>query len=376
MKTLTLKEIAQRAGVSTATVSYVINNSGHISEETRKKVQDIIRQTGYRTNKLAGSLRKNRTGLIGILVEDITVWHTPYIIDGINRLADEKNCYTILSNLQMVRKIDNSFDKLTGFQKDIDKAVQTLLGLQVDGIIYIGMHDRLMDNVLRKAGKPVVYCYCYTADGEASSVRYDNEKAEYRITRNVIDRGHQRIALIGGYVTSEPARLRRKGFLKALQEAGITLPESWDECGEYDFQKGKAAAIRILTGKDGGTKKDLLPRQERPTAMVAMNDEMALGVYNAAAELGLRIPEDLSVTGFDDAEFTQQLIPPLMTAQRPLHKMGYSALSLLLERIEDESEQVTNIIYPCRIIEGASVSDFRTGDSTVKDDRKTEENGT
>ena len=110
--------------------------------------------------------------------------------------------------------------------------------------------------------------------------------------------------------------------------------------------------------------------------MVAMNDEMALGVYNAAAELGLRIPEDLSVTGFDDAEFTQQLIPPLMTAQRPLHKMGYSALSLLLERIEDESEQVTNIIYPCRIIEGASVSDFRTGDSTVKDDRKTEENGT
>ena len=85
MKTLTLKEIAQRAGVSTATVSYVINNSGHISEETRKKVQDIIRQTGYRTNKLAGSLRKNRTGLIGILVEDITVWHTPYIIDGINR---------------------------------------------------------------------------------------------------------------------------------------------------------------------------------------------------------------------------------------------------------------------------------------------------
>lgn len=103
-----------------------------------------------------------------------------------------------------------------------------------------------------------------------------------------------------------------------------------------------------------------------------MNDEMALGVYNAAAELELRVPDDLSVTGFDDAEFTQQLIPPLMTAQRPLHKMGYSALSMLLERIEDESEQVTNIIYPCRIIEGGSVCDLRTGDGAAEDDRSSD----
>ena len=111
---MTLKEIAAKAGVSVATVSYVLNDSAKVSDETKQRVEQIIKETGYRSNILAKSLRKNRTNIIGIIVEDVTVWHTPYIIDGINELAEEKGYQTILSNLRLLSKIDDNFQDFTG----------------------------------------------------------------------------------------------------------------------------------------------------------------------------------------------------------------------------------------------------------------------
>lgn len=151
--TMTLKEIASMAGVSAATVSYVLNNTAQVSEETRKRVEKIIKETGYRSNILAKSLRTNESFLIGVIVEDITVWHTAHIIDGINEIAEARGYNTILNNLRLLSKIESQFEHISNFQKDIDKAVDVLIGMQVDGIIYVGMHDRKISHVLHDIKK-------------------------------------------------------------------------------------------------------------------------------------------------------------------------------------------------------------------------------
>ncbi|WP_277407278.1 LacI family DNA-binding transcriptional regulator [Lacrimispora xylanisolvens] len=145
---MTLKEIASMAGVSVATVSYVLNNTAQVSDETRKKVEKIIKETGYRSNILAKSLRRNESFLVGVIVEDVTVWHTAYIIDGINEIAEARGYNTILSNLRLLNKIESQFDHISNYQKDIDKALDVMIGMQVDGIIYVGMHDRKISHIL------------------------------------------------------------------------------------------------------------------------------------------------------------------------------------------------------------------------------------
>lgn len=343
---MTLKEIAAMAGVSAATVSYVLNNTAPVSEETRKRVEKIIKETGYRSNILAKSLRQNKSSLIGVIVEDITVWHTAQIIDGINEIAEARGYNTILSNLRLLSKIESQFEHISKYRKDIDKALDVMVGMQVDGVIYVGMHDRKINHVLPDIQKPVVYCYCYT-DEEGSSVRYSNEKTAYQITRLLIQNGHRRFGVINGLEGSEPAALRFKGFMQALAEAGIEIKEEQITCGDWTYEGGKKQAHKLLTGR------------EIPTAVVAMNDEMAMGVYDAARELGLAIPEDVSVTGFDNADMIQHVSPKIMTADRPLQEMGYRSMEILLENIGKVHTGDVNIILPCTLLEGASVKNIK-----------------
>lgn len=345
---MTLREIASMAGVSVATVSYVLNNTAQVSDETRQKVEKIIKETGYRSNMLAKSLRKNETHLIGVMVEDVTVWHTAYIIDGINEIAEKTGYNTILSNLRLLSKIESQFEHISKFQKDIDEALDVLLGMQVDGIIYVGMHDRKVNHILQRSKKPVVYCYCYT-DGEGSSVRYSNKKAAYELTELLIKKGHREFGVINGPESSEPAVMRFQGVRKALEEYKIPLKEEYVACGAWNYQEGKKAA-----GK-------LLDKQDYPKAIIAMNDEMAVAVYHAAAEKGLRIPEDISVTGFDNIDIGRYVSPGLTTVDRPLQEMGYRSMEILIRIIQSEKTEEINITLPCTIIERDSVKDLRCG---------------
>lgn len=342
---MTLKEIAAQAGVSTATVSYVLNGSARVSDETKRKVEKIVKETGYRSNILAQSLRKNKTSLVGVVVEDVTVWHTAYVIDGIHALAEEKGYQTILSNLRLLSKIESQFEHISKFQADIDKAVDVLLGMQVDGIIYVGMHDREIKDVLHDINKPVVYCYCYTA-GEGSSVRYSNEKAAYQITRKFLEKGHREFAVIKGSEQSEPTSMRMRGIEKALREADIVLQEKNIITGDWKYKTTRSAVQQILKSPDC------------PKAFIAMNDEMAVAVRDAAWELGLRVPEDISVSGFDNEDIVHYGQPRIVTAERPLQSMGYKSMEILLDKIENGYDGDVNITLPCTIIEGTSIKEL------------------
>lgn len=339
---MTLKEIAERAGVSIATVSYVLNGNAQISAETRMKVEKIIKETGYRSNILAKSLRKNKTSLIGVLVEDVTVWHTAYIIDGINKLAEEKGYHTILSNLRLLSKIKTQFEHISIFKDEINKALDVLLGMQVDGIIYVGMHDRDLGDILKDISKPVVYCYCYTSN-EGSSVRYSNKESCYRMTRIFLEHGHRDFAVLKGNEQSEPTHLRMKGIEKALEESGITLKEENVIEGEWDYHIARKAV------------RPLLERQQVPTAVIAMNDDMAVAVRDEAFAHNLRVPEDISISGFDNADITYYGSPKIYTVDRPLQEMGYKAMEMLLDKVNETKEEDVNIVLPCKIIEGTSI---------------------
>lgn len=343
---MTLKEIAKKAGVSTATVSYVLNDSSKVSEKTREKVMKIVEETGYKSNLLAKSLRSSRTHVLGVIVEDIQTKHTPAIIDGINEMAEKSGYQILLCNLRLLTKIGSHFQDISTYQHDIDNVVETLHSMRVDGIIYVGMHDRLIDHVLRNVGIPLVYCYCYT-NNEGSSVSYNNEKATYELTRKYIEYGHRSFGVIYGEEDSEPSQKRLSGIRKSLSEADIPLNDKFVRCGRWKFEDARICAREMLTDPDC------------PKAILALNDEMALALCNEAFTLGISIPRDLSISGFDNSDLIRYSYTKIATVEPPLGRMGYRSVELLLKKIDSEESEDVNIILPCRIIEGETIRDLR-----------------
>ncbi len=346
---MTLKEIAEKAGVSVATVSYVLNDSPKVGEATKKRVEQIIKETGYQSNFLAQSLRRNKTSLIGVVVEDITVTHTPMIIDGINDVAEKRGYQIVLNNLRLLSKIESQFEHISKFRNHIDRAVETLGRMQVDGIMYVGMHDRLIKDVLHDVNRPVVYCYCYTTGG-GSSVHYSNEKEAYQITKEFLKKGHRNFGVIKGSESSEPCVLRMKGVERALKEAGVELKPENVINGDYKYRTAYEASLKLLRRKD------------HPEAIIAVNDEMAVGCRDAARELGLAVPEDISLSGFDNADIIRYITPKITTVERPLREMGARGMTLLLDKIEKGTIEDADITLPCRIIRGESIKDLRKKD--------------
>ncbi len=340
---ITLRDIAKEAGVSATTVSYVLNGSGKVSEATRERILKIARKTGYRSNVLARSLRNNKSNMIGVIVEDVQAKMTPKIIDGINAAAEEKGYQILLSNLRLMSKIDAQFSHISAYQQDIDHAVQTLTGMQVDGIIYVGMHDRRIPHILGRIESPIVYCYCYT-QGEGSSVGYDNTDVMYRLTKQFLDKGHRTFGIIAGRSDSEPSMKRLQGIRKAMDEAGIQIDETMIRFGDWKYEKAKGIAGEMLSGEN------------RPTAIISLNDEMAFGVRDAAIQMQIRIPEDLSVSGFDFNDAVQFVTPHITTVQPQLCRMGRRAMELLTANIENTEQENVTVVLPSKIIDGDSVS--------------------
>ena len=339
---MTLKEIAERAGVSTATVSYVLNASGKVGEATREKVLRIIEETGYRSNMLAKGLRSGRSNLIGVLVEDVTAKNVPAIIDGISSAAEKCGCQTMLGNLRLLSKIDPNTDDMAAYRDEIDRAMDTFRSMRVDGVIYVGMHDRKIPHIFREDDIPLVYCYCYT-EGEGSSVCYDNMGAAYEIARRFLDAGHRKIAVMAGRKDSDPNRRRLAGIKRAIEEYGLLFSESEIYSGNWDYETSRGIALEVLR------------RENRPRAFIALNDEMAVGIRDAAAELQITIPDELSLSGFDNDDVIRYELPKITTVDRPLIRMGMRAMEILLGKVGQYNAENVNVVLPCTVVEGASI---------------------
>jgi LacI family transcriptional regulator len=343
-----IKDIAQKASVSTATVSYVLNGTGGVGEKTRKKVLQVIQELDYKPNPIAKSLKMKKTNTIGVVVEDLSIFNVPYIIDGINSYMDQQGFNLILTNMRLHKLTGRQYDSPI-FRKLAAKAIKELVDKQVEGLIYIGLHTRDVGGMMPGLSKPMVYTYCYSSQAGDYSINYDDEYAAYEATRYLIDRGHRRIAVISGVIDSVPSHDRFQGHLKAMMDSQLPFDPGHVKTGDWEVESGYRAA------------KELLLTPEPPTAFLAMNDLMAVGVMNACDELGLSIPNDVSVVGFDNREFSSFLKPALTTMELPLLELGERSAETLLGILNGKipSYAKENVKPKCKLVERGSVRDIR-----------------
>jgi len=340
---MTIKDIAREAGVSTATVSYVINGSKHVMPEKRQRILDVIAKTNYQPNRVAKSLRTKRTNIIGVLTEGILCFPTVDIINGIFEYIEKTDYQILLSDLRMLDSLFNQYDQVVHQKDKINKALSFLIfGAKVDAVIYVGMFDRDVSGILTNMNKPIVIAYSTSNDDYTCSVTYENENISTEIARYVINKGHKRIAVITGLAHTAPAQQRLKGIHKAIKEAGLILDSALVKNGDWKRESGYSCM------------KDLL-QQERsalPTAVLAMNDLMAAGAMDAIKEANLRVPEDISVVGFDNREVSEFVYPKLTTAGIDLKRLGYSAAMVATQKVSGEGEFATerNIVIPSKMI--------------------------
>lgn len=344
----TIKDIAEKAEVSTATVSYVLNNTGNISPETRKKVLKVIEALNYKPNQIAKSLKLKKTKTIGVIVEDITVFNAAEIIDGINEYAEKIGYSIILTNMRLFKMTGNNFFDIEKCSHIAMKKMDELLSNEVDGIIYIGVHPRDVTGVLTKVDKPIVYTYCYTTSEKDFAVNYDDEQASYEATKYLINLGHKKIGLISGLIDSIPTHARYTGYYRALREHNLIFDPSFIKTGDWEFESGYAMA------------KEILAQDNVPTAILAMNDLMAGGVIEACKDVGLKVPEDLSVVGFDNRELSMFYSPNLSTVDLPLHEMGTLSMEILVKVLNNQPVSVNEVKkLKCKFIKRNSVSAYK-----------------
>lgn len=341
-----IKEISKLAGVSTATVSNVLNNSPKVTQATREKVLRVIKETKYRPNTIAKSLKVKRTNTIGVISEDITVFNTPEIIDGIDEYTESCGFHIILSNLRLFKRLGNHYGDTAKYRQLIAETIRVLLSRQVDGIIYIGAHSRDVSNMIREISVPVVYTYCYSSEESDYSINYDDEAAAYNVIKYLIDLDHRKIAVISGLYDSSQSQARFKGYQRALFDYKLLFNPAYLKAGDWEKESG------YLLGKE------LLRLPEPPTAIFAMNDLMAGGVMAAAVECGKNIPWDLSLIGFDNRECSNFFTPKLTTMALPLNEMGKKSAEILVNLINNrEAERYhRHIKLECRLIIGESVA--------------------
>ena len=338
----TMRDVALLAGVSTATVSHVINGTKKLSPETTERVLRAISQVNYTPNTLAKSLRMGQSRTVGVLVEDIRGLPVAAIVSGISETLARSGYKTILHDLHLLEKLYNQYEQIATYRERINEGVMLLKASNVDGIIYVAMHDRHLNYLLDPMDTPLVYAYSHGSQKD-TYVTYSNQDSAAELTRYLMAHGHRRIGVIAGHPHSYPTGQRLLGIRMALQQAGLALPPEYIRYGDWEVESGKEQAMELLR----------LP--EPPTAVFAMNDLMAAGAISAIQATGLRIPEDIAIVGFDNREIASYLQPPLTTVALPTTEIGTKAALHIIEMISMPYVHPVREIIPCSIVERDSV---------------------
>ncbi len=324
----TLRDVARRAGVSIATVSYVLNGTRSVSPEVEARVREAVRALQYRPNRLARGLRRKRTHVIGLVVPDSANPFFAEIARGMEDLSFAHDHSVILCNSD-------------GDPAKEQRYLGVLIEQQVDGIALVSAHATPAHlSMLRQRRIPFVVVDRDLPGLEADCVLADNFQGGYLATRHLLERGHRRIACIAGPSELTPSADRVRGYRRALEEAGIRPREVWVQRGDFRAESGYEAARFFLS----------LPAKVRPTAIFACNDLMAIGAMRAIGEAGLSIPDDIALVGFDDILLASYVIPPLTTVAQPTYEMGRMAGDLLLRRLGEPDRPPARLILPVRLV--------------------------
>lgn len=333
---VTIKDIAKAAGVSRATVSRVLNDSGYVKQETREKVLKAIRDLNYSPSAIARSLSTNKTNTIGVIVPEINNPFFGEIIKGISQVADEHNLNIILCNTD-----DNKEKEL--------KALKLLKEQRIQGIIITPTYpeNRFNNeylNSLEKLGIPVVLLDGHVEYFNFSGVFIDHIKGAYDGTKALIEAGHRKIAIITGCMKSRPARDRLIGYKKALEVNNIPINERYIFYGDYTHE----TAYKIT--------RQILKMDDKPTAIFVMSNMMILGCIKAFYEENINIPEDMAIIGFDKIDTLNIIGMNISFVNGPTIDMGRKGMKMLIENLnnkENRRELKRIILIPELVLKGS-----------------------
>ncbi|MDU8923949.1 HTH-type transcriptional repressor PurR [Pasteurellaceae bacterium LIM206] len=320
----TIKDVAKMAGVSTTTVSHVINKTRHVAEETTKTVLDAIKALNYSPSEVARSLKVNTTKSIGMIV---TTSEAPYFAEIVH--AVEEQCYRQGYSLFLCNTHNDP--------EKIKNHLEMLAKKRVDGILvmcseYVSDSRDLLKNF---SYLPMVVMDWGPLNPDTDLILDNSFDGGYLAGKHLIENGHTKIAYLSAQLTKTTAKKRYEGFLKALEEAGLTMNPNWLLEGSFTPEDGFECMNQILAQK------------EQPTAVFCCNDLTALGAISAITDKGLRVPDDYSIVGYDNVHASRFYAPPLTTIHQSKARLGERALKLLFERIQNkEAKRETIEIHP------------------------------
>lgn len=303
----TIRDVAQRAGVSISTVSRVLNNTAAVDPAKRERVEEAARALGYRPNPAALRLLGRRTGGIGVLLPYVAGDFFSAFLHGIDRVTSDRGYFLIVSSTH----------------RDVSKfeAVARELDQRVDGMIVMSTEaDASTVCEWLPPTLPLVFANTELGGASAEAVNLDNWGGAFRLTEHLIGQGHRDIAFLRGPGGAHDGQQRLRGYRDALAAHGLSPALEIE--GDYTMEAGLAAVPPLLAA---------VPR---PSALFAANDLSAFGALTGLREAGVRVPEDLALAGFDDIPLAEFAAPPLTTVHAPAREMGEHAISRLLRRLE------------------------------------------
>lgn len=337
----TIREISQKANVSIATVSKVLNGKRGVNQKTADRILSIARELNYRPNLSARQLKSGKSRTIGIITEDLTVFNSPEIVDGIAAACEESGYHYILGNLRFNKRYGNGPRDQKESNNLLCETVNDMLSKQVDGIIYIGCHSHIVVSLSDECTPKFICAYCKSADKDVPSIMYDDKRAAYEVTELLIKKGHKNIGVLAGLADSMHAANRLLGYQEALYDNNMPYNPHLTVHGDWGRNSGFELAGQLI--------------EAGATAIFAHNDEMASGIIDYCNLNGIVVGQDLALIGFDNREISQVTRPTLSTVSLPLFEIGQTAGRLMIKSLDGESDNNNNIVeLPCAIIERES----------------------
>ncbi|MDA0120326.1 substrate-binding domain-containing protein [Vibrio sp. T11.5] len=307
----TMKDIARLAGVSTSTVSHVINQSRYVSEEISERVNKAAQELNYTPSALARSLKINRTNTIGMLVTTSTNPFFGEVVKGVERSCYQQGYNLILCNTE-------------GDNERMRESINTLLQKRVDGLILMcsSLEGERIDVFEKYPDIPVVVMdwgpMLFTSD----KIQDNSLRGGYMAAKHLIESGHTEIGCITGPLAKHQAQMRYEGYKRALIEAGLEFNPNWIIESDFECEGGYEALNKMHA------------KGSLPSSIFVCNDMMSMGVINAAHEKGIRVPEELSIIGYDDIHISKFMTPALTTIHQPKYRLGKAAVEAVLKKLE------------------------------------------
>lgn len=322
-----INDVVRLSGVSKSTVSRVINNYPHIAPDKRERVLKVMKEIGYIPNVAAQRLRGLNGTIIGVIVPRIVNPFFSHLVEAIEKEGYIRGYQTII------------FQSHEDSEREIN-FLNLMKHKQVDGVIMTAYENdwNIINNYLKYG--PIVMCNEYLSEPVVPTVRVDQLMASYEGVKHLVSQGHRKIAYCTGGLFSESGKDkdRNQGYQKVLTEAGIEINPNWIFIKRHTVEDGQKVLHQIYD------------MQDRPTAIFTGSDEVAAGIIMEARNLGIRIPEELAIIGFDDQPLAQMLSPGLTTIKQPVSEMGYTAMDIIIKRLEGKAVENKMYTLPFQLV--------------------------